>query len=541
MTLLKDSDILSARGELYPFLRLIDALLAQRLSEEIFWFPSLEDLIQVNPEVGEMLTQLYRSNLPSSGKKGDVPTEIMAYQAAALSGAFFAYNYETGNYGLYTASPEILSKMDGGDKFTSSRIYEENMAGRVHCMRIDSEYASPGLYEVKATQLRTVTARLTLSETAIIPFIFVARLLKAIEGKLSQGRVLSITQTVGDQGTEKTRYVTINQEVLAEWSGNSDFAASLSPYLFLLKGWMYLPTVTAPATSLGLTRIEFFNIDRLKVVARPSLKRFAEKQTINPLLRTAQNEIISVWIQENLTPPEEDSPQEQLDFYAKFCNFFFRTLAEYDIFVRSPYWSWEGNPRGATILDNPSVLKLTVALTRLPDSVHERFWKHMVELEPDLELRLEDMKKILRGYQTFPLPVTRDQVYFAAQRGVVKAVAISKGCKFYSVIGTTNPKILQFVYGKDYVKRYESESVRSKYFRDSIDSGDLSIRAAEDYYGVKLADVLERESKERSRYSSPHVVSLRSIFATDGSRFYTQVNINNLVTFAAMTSRAQLT
>lgn len=498
--------VFSSHGILKPYLSSIDNLLVKRLVSETFYIPGLLDLIDEIPGVFDTLVGRYNQVM---GETEEITPEVKAAQALAFDESFFAYDHDKDNYELYTCNPALLQQVEGGERFDPDRILVENKAGRVYSFRLDVKYAAPGLYFVRAVQPRSLVDRVSLETFTIFPYLILARLMKAIELKLSQGRVLSIVQ---DMGGPKKRYVTIDKSVLSEWSGVPEFSNGLNPVVFLPKGWIYLPTLGAPSTSLGLTRIELLRIDSIKVIHKNTLAGEISKQSGNPLTKTLQNEIISSFVMKRLNPEDENIQWKQ--WFSKALESFGQEIQE-------------------------ETFAVARQLTRLSDREQRVLWTALSQQAPQLREEFAKLTKVIRGYEEVPLPISEDEFYLAANRGVVKTVAISNNCKFYTSVGTLNEEILSIVYGEGYFREMESTGVRVNKYLRAVFNG-MPENEAREFFNVSPED--EKESRERKPRFAPagNIVSLRNLFATDGDRFYSQVNLDKLHSFAILTSRKQL-
>jgi hypothetical protein len=178
------------------------------------------------------------------------------------------------------------------------------------------------------------------------------------------------------------------------------------------------------------------------------------------------------------------------------------------------------------------------------------------DINEALEKRRRIMPKFLKGFQPVELPNTEQErvalLRDLLSKGVVQFVTTTKDGRVSGKLASNNSKVLERIYGKDYVQKYETVSLRIKEVKAAIERGEVKSRKEAEELAVKFnilpsidateylkggkatlaaldTAIKELEEKSASRTRNPAYVLYRNLKAENSDNFYGQVNVNSLI------------
>lgn len=178
------------------------------------------------------------------------------------------------------------------------------------------------------------------------------------------------------------------------------------------------------------------------------------------------------------------------------------------------------------------------------------------DINEALEKRRRIMPKFLKGFQPVELPNTEQErvalLRDLLSKGVVQFVTTTKDGRVSGKLASNNSKVLERIYGKDYVQKYETVSLRIKEVKAAIERGEVKSRKEAEELAVKYnilpsidateylkggkatlaaldTAIKELEEKSASRTRNPAYVLYRNLKAENSDNFYGQVNVNSLI------------
>lgn len=184
------------------------------------------------------------------------------------------------------------------------------------------------------------------------------------------------------------------------------------------------------------------------------------------------------------------------------------------------------------------------------------------DLEDGLAKRERVAPKFLKQMQSINLPINEDErkkeLSIMLDAGIVKFTATSKSGSIIERVGSNNPKVLERMLGKDYVKQYESIRNKLKEVKDLLKNGKIKTKLDLEKAGVEynLLDyvnpldffsdeiskgnthdaiksiddaIAELQAKQASRKTNESLLLYRNVYATEASNLFGSVNVNNVI------------
>jgi hypothetical protein len=184
------------------------------------------------------------------------------------------------------------------------------------------------------------------------------------------------------------------------------------------------------------------------------------------------------------------------------------------------------------------------------------------DIDEALEKRERMIPKFLKTFQVVELPeLEEDRVKLLTEmlaNGVIKFTATSKSGSVFERSGTSSKQILERMLGKDYVKDFESIRNKLYHVKDLLKNGAITNRTELETVavGYNLLDYVDQEvffadnidtgdnssalsaveaaikvliEKGANRKIEPSALLYRSIYATDPSEFFGNINVNNII------------
>lgn len=439
-----------------PFLTkqraLVDRLLVGQIGKDLFELPTFVDIDNAGEGVADYFDDWYQRTLPLKGTNGTIKRTVRIYQSLALQGAFYAYNAEIDSFDLYTADPDLLSGIDGGQNFDPGKITAENSENIIHCMRLDVKYLNvTGDYSVKATKL-TAKRKLKAYSTVFVPYIVVERLLMLLRKQFKAGRVYEMYVQRGKE--LKKSIVSLNPDVLSHYNGIDGGGFGDDIVDFHLNGRVYLPAVGAPSTTLGLTYMTLDGLDYLAPVRAGELEIEIPDNSTRALIRS---EMFNIFVDQTFHAFNNGKPGPRQKL---------RTLLR---------------AYGNEVQPNADRYEYYRAIRDLPIDLKDDLWGRVSE---SFKRYAERMETVITGFKKVDAPRSGLELRDMLKSGVYRMITVSSEGKFSMMYVTNNYDILEKAYGSNYFASYESEGSRRARFRYLISDG-VSPEIAMERAGVR--------------------------------------------------------
>lgn len=422
----------------------IKQIILKNINSETFIIPSMVSLLRDFPEMRDELLLSYDTSYSKQKDYNNVvDEEVKLFQAVMDEGMTFAYNIESKKLGIYTSRERTLNLIDKNHKYKKEKVAEKNKGGIIHCMRLDVSYVGDDESEVEIKA--TTRDKITPQTHFLIPFNVIHIIYKVIEGLLKTGKVLKIKQVT--DGVVKERYLTQNKEELARHNAEGIVIADEAWY-FGGVARMYAPVLGAPSYSVGLSRIDFLNIEKVDVVKINKDRLFTEvAKSTQENLYTQQ---IFSWILESLIDKSEERGRKFLDMLSEVPSIKEKcrevkkdNLEEY----------------------SGAILKATSRLKEEElEVVRSAFTLTYMN-------RLDLYKRVLPMYKRIPVPKDLMELVHLVQEGAYKFTLITSSNKLSVVYCSNDDKILTQIYGEGYLKRFDSIGNRIRAVQREIAAG----------------------------------------------------------------------
>lgn len=405
-------------------------------------FPTMKKFFYTHKKYRDDLIKLYREKMVEAGVKtlkADLNT--MASQGALLDGLCFVYDSVKNVYSLVTMNFDLL--YGSGVEFDLvKQVKSKNEKGIVKAYRIDVVYDnSEDSFSFKVVNARDFDiddSKPDMSDDKrffLVPYVYVLILMKFLQKKLKNGEVLKVTQLL--EGSRKVRLITENKEVLGSMCDVPEAVQGVYSRYFPLNGFFYAPLIGAPSTSAMVTNINLFDIDSIYTVPSDKLK--------------SQYDICSVRKPAN---PVSDMLAESM----VVNKLMYRKDVDLGYFASSlevlPYRS----KLLAADVESISRQDISHYLHSLSSRQREFVYKTL-DIKDEVERRKGYISKsaVLSAEDLLDL---RDTL----KKGICRLVIQKSDCKLSSILCSNSESVLAGVYGKDYIRNYESFSYRFSTF-----------------------------------------------------------------------------
>ena len=424
--------------------------------------PTINMLINAKQGFGQFLLDEFKAHGGvDEGKYGKVDYQIKLWQGALLSSLVVGYHKPSGKWALYTASEKFISAINPSQEFSIDKIYDKNVEGILHALRVDIEYTSKDEVQAKLTRL-TVKTNIVANEYILVPMESFVVLTEIIKNSLAKGDLLFTTQTLG--GIRKDRFVTRNALVLEKYSDSKAFAKKVSnevyPQPLSLK--LYCPVVGATSNTTGLTALHLLNIDKLAKIKDNG--NLVEVSSFGGNIRMVVITLLTNWLYSTYgeeTVGQYNSYVESLvDVIGQ------KMFLEYVNEIRTP----KNMPEDAII----SLEGATRIIRDLTDDDLQSLWttykeKGMVTNNPQ-----ELVKLVSEKYNHLGNQISKEDLYSKLSNSLLKVVTTKKDGSFSTMYVTNDSNILARVYGENYLIEFESLGVRIRMAKEYIGQGELT-------------------------------------------------------------------
>lgn len=433
--------------------------------------PTINMLVNAKQCFGQFLLDEFKAHGGvDEGKYGKVEYQIKLWQGALLSSLVVGYHKPSGKWALYTASEKFISAINPSQEFSIDKIYDKNVEGILHALRVDIEYSSRDEVQAKLTRL-TVKTNIVASEYILVPMESFVVLTEIIKNSLAKGDLLFTTQTLG--GIRKDRFVTRNALVLEKYSDSKAFAQKVSnevyPQPLSLK--LYCPVVGATSNTTGLTALHLLNIDKLAKIKDNG--NLVEVSSFGGNIRMVVITLLTNWLYSTYgeeTVGQYNSYVESLvDVIGQ------KMFLEYVNEIKTP----KNMPEDAII----SLEGATRIIRDLTDDDLQSLWttykeKGMVTNNPQ-----ELVKLVSEKYNHLGNQISKEDLYSKLSDGLLKVVTTKKDGSFSTMYVTNDSNILARVYGENYLIEFESLGVRIRMAKEYIGQGELTFDEIMTYLG----------------------------------------------------------
>ena len=516
--------------------KVMDNYIISSLKQGEFSIPIVQVLVGESKTLEGKLLELYdRKVLVDTSH---ISKEIKLLQASAFDGLLVGINLEKGGaMGIYTANPGAIFNFDGDSKFSMNKTLELNEQGIINAVRIDVEYSnSEEEFSFKPVSLNKNT-NLQVADTEtmqgrffLVPYIAYQRSMAFFKEMLDDGNTLKVTQETG--GMLKERYISARSSELAKYCDSKEFAESLKPEYFPLKGFFYAPVLGASSLTLGRTRIDLLDVCKVQSVTKPKVSK--TENPVDDMLRDSVAEML-------LT----DMAKYDTDTYANVVS---KMPKKDKVF--------------GSMQDTPSVISVMRYMRQLSSSDKEK----VLKLIPGFDDSLAEYKGLLNKCEYLDASNYKpDEIKELLKSGVYKFIIRKNDCMYSSMTITNDENILRSIYGKDYFKRYESLGVRLYKLESMVEHNSVEDSLA--YCGFetdsdtisnvisvlgtndpqkstheRLADVLGDSGSTRKQVrkstSNDSLVLARTCFAVEGadksSDYYKYIDISKVVSMCRL-------
>lgn len=424
--------------------------------------PTINMLVNAKQGFGQFLLGEFKAHGGvDEGKYGKVEYQIKLWQGALLSSLVVGYHKPSGKWALYTASEKFISAINPSQEFSIDKIYDKNVEGILHALRVDIEYSSRDEVQAKLTRL-TVKTNIVANEYILVPMESFVVLTEIIKNSLAKGDLLFTTQTLG--GIRKDRFVTRNALVLEKYSDSKAFAQKVSnevyPQPLSLK--LYCPVVGATSNTTGLTALHLLNIDKLAKIKDNG--NLVEVSSFGGNIRMVVITLLTNWLYSTYgeeTVGQYNSYVESLvDVIGQ------KMFLEYVNEIKTP----KNMPEDAII----SLEGATRIIRDLTDEDLQSLWttykeKGMVTNNPQ-----ELVKLVSEKYNHLGNQISKEDLFSKLSNGLLKVVTTKKDGSFSTMYVTNDSNILARVYGENYLIEFESLGVRIRMAKEYIGQGELT-------------------------------------------------------------------
>lgn len=382
----------------------------------------------------KFLNDLYSTTLALDDYTG-VSEEVRMIQAVMFDGLVVGINIQKDlKVDIFTANTDLIFGISAGKSFSLAKVAELNRNNEVGGVRIDISYTSDNEFEYSIKGVRKPN-NLTLynPETGegnfvFLPYGFFVETMKVFEKLLNEKRVLKVTQNSGV--LSKVRYITTDSKMLAKYSDNEEFAKSLKPAFYPLKGFFYAPVLGAPSTTIGCTKIDLTVLDKLEAV-EPSKIRVEKAEDG---MKSLVTESTAISILAELYDSDPIAYGEVIKSMPNRKKIIDKEAEE----LPSPY-SFAGYLHGL------GKGEYTKALSKVPG----------------LGDSLEGKEDVFKGFEQVDFSnLSPNDIADMLKQGIYRFTIRKENCEFSSMVLTNNEDILKQLYGNDYFGCYESIGAR---------------------------------------------------------------------------------
>lgn len=439
--------------------------------------PSLDCWFEVIPSLRKELIALYNAEMGGVSGVESIPDAVKAVQAALFDGMCYGYNLANNTALLYTMNDMLIKEHNGVglDEACKKVIMKKNKVGKFESYRIDSKYfVSNNSFEHKLVKHRLeITNSYKIEDDGIsgvilVPYIVVVRVKKFLKYFLEKGYILKLRQELN--GGTKLRCATGNTLVLEKFNGvkvtpNSN-TGNYIPYRYLYNApvpYVYVPSLGAPSTSSGVTRINMFDLGEIRVLRDTS-------------------DVLDLGVY-----PPKDALMSFIESRL-IINIILRNKDNYSLL--------DVLPRNDSLLNVGSDLsKITSGLvSNYVHSLTDDELDFVKGLISDFDIEVARVKSLLYDKPRKASLEELNDIRGTLKEHICRIVVMKNDCTLSSMICTNSNKFLAKMYGYDYFGIYESFNVRFNSLYDDLSIGkpaSLALRDNGFNYDMDIKGIME--------------------------------------------------
>ncbi len=451
-------DRLYAESVFYSYRDVIDGYVADMLKDgDNYFIPTVDRLCELCPDLTKDLVSLYDTKFPEATEYG-IPDWVKVNQASLLDGLVFGVNIEKDfEASLFTANPGFISPTEKSP-FSLGKTVDLNTKVVANAVRVDLDYKNDkGDFTHKFVRLNVNTNLLLAGSGTpggryyLIPFWFIYSTIKFIRSLLLHGSTLLVRQDAS--GLVKERYISCDRGMLEKFSSDSLVPAYDASY-YPLKAFLYAPVLGASSLSVGLERVDLFNLLGISIVSgEPDIDKGVSGTEI-VIIERCMTEILKGYYGDD--------------------------TAYLSIIDRLPHIQ--------DFTTDDEVILTPYQILQYFHSLSNKDKKKVIEMIPGLAEVSSRKYSMMKNFTPYTGEITTEGVKDLVNNGILKVVIQKKGATLSSMVVTNNRDILSTLYGKDYFKVYESVGTRAKLFREVVlgSKSDEEVLRGLDYYGFTL-------------------------------------------------------
>lgn len=392
--------------------------------------PTMEYCRQNFKGYTDTLIKVYHAAFDSFKGVEEIPDSIKVAQGAVLDG--FMYMYDAANAelkGICSANPLLLGdEVDGSYDKLLKKIFKKNQEGEIFGYRLDFTYND---YSNTEGEFKIVNHRTVMDEESVVvvPYIVGDVICATVNKLLQGGGMVAFKQTLPN-GSVKVRATSNNVEHLKHYSDDPLAVEGLQVEYYPLQGFIYIPSMGAPSTTAMMSRVDFFNLDKIaRLKGYEDCRRLGIQKSrdgIDELFK--EQAIIQSLAEMKFRDPEEFSKTVKR---LPNAGIVIGDVAEEDI--------------GVTTISN--------YLHTSTRGIENKALKVVKGATPRYELR----KALITGES---MAIDPKEIRSYLGKSLIKVIWKKANGKYASGVVTNSENILSRVYGKEYFSRYESTGVR---------------------------------------------------------------------------------
>lgn len=406
-----------------------------------FSVPIVQVLVGESDKLKARLLDLYHRKM-ATVDTSHIDEEIKILQASAFDGLLLGLNVEKGmQMAIYTANPNAIFHFDGDSKFSLDKTLDLNEQGIINAVRIDIEYTSEEGFTFKPVSLNKNT-NLKVYDTDtmegrffLVPYIAIQRSMAFFKEMLDDGRILKVTQD--KDGIAKVRHICSRKSELVKYLDHKDFADDLFPEYFPLKGYFYAPVLGASSMTLGKTRVDILDVNKVELVTKPNI---VKEDSLGDFIR--EKAMASV-----LSDMYKNDIEGYVDVVSKIPN-------KDKVF--------------GDMSDYPKPFAVLAYYRQIPSKDKSNLLKSI----PNIDTKISELMSLIDRFDKIDVKgKTSDDLRGFLKSGLYKVLIRKKNCEYSTMFVTNSRTILAKAYGKDYFKNYESFGTRLYKLEDLYNIG----------------------------------------------------------------------
>ena len=502
-------------------LKKLDAYVYGLMSGAVCVVPNVYDIINIFPELEEYYLGIYEkyysdSVTPKSKcKVEDIPKDLRMLQGVLLEGYVVGYNKETQDFNIYYGNIEALNRMEGKNDSVDpyKDIANGHSKGFLTGKRIDIRYESEKKFSLKSVNI-IGKGKLTVDNNIYIPYFIIQSMMRVLKLMLQGNQALKITQNMPTGGL-KERFVSAKTSVVKHYT-DKFFDGTAKFMGYPMNMLVYISTLGAPSTTLGMTRVDLMRIEKIEQIKDASNLPIA-KVNPDPVNSLVQSELLNTYIENlfKMTYSEDGGVISEKN--VKYIEKLEQMMANYG-----------ANPGDGSKYD---LMRMTHELTA------EGLMAVWSELPKSWHSYMMWIKKYMSNIEDVNVNSPEFDLYDLLKNNIVMVTYMTLKNKFNRSIVTNSKKLLTTIYGPDYVGNYESNEVKKRTAVEMVEDG-YPYEIVQKKTGIIVNndgefEELYREVKNKENYylsdKQKEYTTARALFEVKGSKRYYQKIPNNRI------------